>query len=40
MIGDNLGTGLPLGTYEFSTRFLDPVTGELLCEDLNVFEIQ
>ncbi|KHE91419.1 MAG: hypothetical protein K8F52_18175 [Candidatus Scalindua rubra] len=31
---------LPLGTYELSTRVLDPVTGELLCEDLNEFEIQ
>ncbi len=31
---------LPLGFYELSTRVLDPVTGETLCEDLNVFEIQ
>jgi hypothetical protein len=30
---------LPRGTYEFSCRFLDPVTGELLAEDRNFFEI-
>jgi hypothetical protein len=28
------------GSYELSCRLLDPVTGELLAEDLNVFEIQ
>ena len=28
------------GTYEFSCRMLDPVTGELLAEDRNFFEIQ
>jgi hypothetical protein len=33
-------TGLPLGNYELSCRMLDPVTGELLVEDLNPFEIQ
>ncbi len=32
--------GLPTGTYELSTRVLNPVTGELLSEDLNVFEVQ
>jgi hypothetical protein len=31
---------LPAGFYELSTRVLDPITGETLCEDLNVFEIQ
>ncbi len=31
---------VPSGTYAFSTRVLNPITGELLCEDLNVFEIQ
>ncbi|KHE91418.1 MAG: hypothetical protein K8F52_18180 [Candidatus Scalindua rubra] len=31
---------LPLGIYELSTRVLNPVTGELLYEDLNAFEIQ
>ncbi len=35
-----LAAGAPLGSYEFSCRFLDPVTGELLAEDLNPFEIQ
>ena len=33
-------SSLPAGFYELSTRILDPITGELLCEDLNVFEIQ
>ena len=28
------------GSYEFSCRMLDPVTGELLAEDRNFFEIQ
>jgi hypothetical protein len=28
------------GTYEFSSRLVDPVTGKLLSEDLNSFEIQ
>jgi hypothetical protein len=32
--------GTPLGSYEFSCRMLDPVTGELLSEDLNPFTIQ
>ena len=32
--------GLPPGSYELSCRLLDPVTGELLTEDINVFEIQ
>jgi len=31
---------LPRGDYEFSCRMLDPVTGELLAEDLNLFEVQ
>ncbi len=31
---------LPAGFYEFSARLLDPTTGETLCDDLNVFEIQ
>ncbi|MCZ6490645.1 MAG: hypothetical protein O7A06_08950, partial [Acidobacteria bacterium] len=31
---------LPRGTYEFSSRMLHPVTGELLSEDLNPFAIQ
>ena len=31
---------LPRGTYEFSSRMLNPITGELLSEDLNPFEIQ
>ncbi len=30
----------PAGIFELNSRLLDPVTGELLCEDLNVFEIQ
>ena len=30
---------LPRGGYEFSCRLLDPVTGELLAEDRNFFEI-
>ncbi len=30
----------PIGLYEFSVRMLDPVTGELLCEDLNSFTIE
>jgi len=30
-------TGLPPGRYEFSCRFLDPVTGRLLAEDRNFF---
>ncbi len=33
-------TGLPRGSYELSCRLLDPVTGELLCEDRNFFDIQ
>jgi hypothetical protein len=28
------------GSYEYSCRMLDPVTGELLAEDRNFFEIQ
>jgi len=32
--------GLPLGTHEFSCRMLDPVTGRLLREDRNFFEVQ
>ena len=32
--------GLPLGSYELSCRMLEPVTGELLAEDLNPFQIQ
>ncbi|MCP4333638.1 MAG: hypothetical protein GY785_13355 [Gammaproteobacteria bacterium] len=31
---------LPRGTYEFSCRMLNPVTGELLAEDRNIFDIQ
>ena len=31
---------LQRGTYEFSSRMLDPITGELLSEDLNSFTIQ
>lgn len=31
---------LPRGNYELSCRMLDPVTGSLLWEDLNNFEIQ
>jgi hypothetical protein len=30
---------LPRGAYELSCRFLDPITGELLAEDLNSFYI-
>ncbi len=30
---------LPRGSYEFSCRMLDPTTGELLTEDLNLFDI-
>lgn len=30
---------LPRGDYEFSCRMLDPVTGELLSEDLNFFNV-
>lgn len=33
-------SGFPLGTYEFSCRLLDPVTGETVSEDLNFFEVQ
>ena len=32
--------GLPRGQYELSCRMLDPVTGELLTEDLNLFDVQ
>jgi len=32
--------GLPRDDYEFSCRMLDPVTGELLTEDRNLFNIQ
>ncbi len=32
--------GMPTGSYMLNSRLLNPVTGELLCEDLNVFEIQ
>ena len=35
-----VSAGTPPGFYEFSCRFLDPVTGELLAEDRNFFEIQ
>ena len=31
---------MPRGNYEFSCRTLDPVTGELLTEDLNPFDVQ
>ena len=31
---------LPRGEYEFSCRLLDPVTGRLLLEDRNFFELQ
>jgi len=31
---------LPRGTYAFSCRMVDPVTGGLLSQDLNSFEIQ
>jgi hypothetical protein len=31
---------LPRGSYELSCRMLDPVTGELLAEDRNFFDIQ
>ena len=30
----------PRGTYEFSSRILNPVTGQLLSEDLNPFAIE
>lgn len=32
--------GLPRGTWESSCRMLDPVTGALLMEDLNFFEVE
>ncbi len=32
--------GMPPGSYEFSSRLLDPITKKLLAEDLNTFEIQ
>lgn len=38
-----LGTvtpALPRGTYAFNCRFLDPVTGKFLSEDLNPFDIR
>ena len=35
-----VGAGLPRGSYEFSSRMLHPVTGQLLSEDLNPFSIQ
>lgn len=31
---------LPRGTWESSCRLLEPVTGDLLMEDLNLFEVQ
>lgn len=31
---------LPRGSYEFSCRFLDPVTGRLLMEDRNFFDLE
>ena len=34
-----VSAALPRGNYELSCRMLDPVTGELLTEDLNPFEI-
>jgi hypothetical protein len=34
-----VAAALPRGTYEYSCRFLDPVTGELLAEDRNFFDI-
>ena len=34
-----VSAALPRGSYEFGCRFLDPVTGELLAEDLNTFDI-
>jgi len=30
----------PRGTYEFSCRLLDPITGELLWEDRNFFDVE
>jgi hypothetical protein len=30
----------PIGEYEFSCRILSPVTGELMFEDLNTFQVQ
>jgi hypothetical protein len=33
-------SSLPRGTYEFSCRIRDPVTGALLAESLNPFAIQ
>jgi hypothetical protein len=35
-----VSSGLPRGSYEFSCRLLDPVTFDLLAEDLNPFTIQ
>ena len=35
-----VGAGLPRGSYEFSSRILHWVTGELLSEDLNPFAIE
>ena len=32
--------GFPRGTYELSCRMLDPVTGALLAEDRNPFELE
>jgi len=31
---------LPRGSYEFSCRYLDPITGRLLMEDRNFFDLQ
>lgn len=33
-------SSLPRGTYEFSSRIVDPITGKLLSESLNPFVIQ
>jgi hypothetical protein len=35
-----ISAGFPRGTYAFSCRMLDPVTGALLREDLNLFGVQ
>ena len=34
-----VSSGMPQGSYEFSCRMRDPVTGALLAEDLNPFTI-
>jgi uncharacterized protein (TIGR03437 family) len=35
-----VSSSMPPGNYEFSSRVIDPVTGELLSEDLNPFAIR